>query len=173
MVPKIAPILAALSWYSRKPRAAWVVFFFILPVCVYFTRFYGLSLLPLVFHYLGAKSSDAAAERAVRVRVPAVRGCVRAACAAAAAGWHEFGHRDSAAERRLTFTSKLPRGANQASAHIRTRAPSSTTALSGKRKNSTTFPALRLMAANIACLQRAICVPRETTNVSRLKKKLV
>jgi hypothetical protein len=56
IVPKIAPILAALSWYSRKRWVTWVVFFFILPVCVYFTRFYGVSLLPLVFHYIGAKA---------------------------------------------------------------------------------------------------------------------
>ncbi len=53
---------------------------------------------------------------------------------------------------------------------ICTRVPNSITALSGKRKNSTTPPALRVIAANKRSRQGVIPPPGVETIDSRLKK---
>ena len=60
--------------------------------------------------------------------------------------------------------------ASRTERQIGTRVPSSTTALPGRRKNSTTPPAFWLMVANSFSRQPAMPPPREGTTVSRLRK---
>ena len=62
------------------------------------------------------------------------------------------------------------RSEGQAARQICTRVPSSTTALSGSLKYSTTLPALRLIAANSLSRHCAMPVPGVGTMVSRLRK---